>query len=457
MPWSGGNFTRANGNNGWTVDATNGIGIEPGLHDAQDNDFKNGIDQCLNKDGSNAATGNLNLGGKKLTNVASAVASSDAITLGQAQAGISTQGTALSINNTRYSNDAAGPVISLLKSRGAAVPTNTIVQNGDQLGVIAFNGANGTSFTNAAAIVASVDDTPGAVNDMPGALRFYTTPNASGTLAERVIIKSSGNVGIGTSVPAHMLDVTGALRLGADNVNSSTKVGRVYGQQYLTANTDFLAIDVRGESGANIIAVGGGSGVYNSATAISFITGANVTTLTGTERMRIDASGNVNIGTTASSARLVVQAASTGTAFAAVTSGAVNILSLRDDGLITTGNATNAPYNFTTASAANLVIDASYRLARSTSSVRYKTDIQDYTRGLDAVKALRPVFYKGINDGDKQFAGLIAEEVDEAGLSEFVVYNQDGEPDALQYSNMIALAFKAIQELEARVAELEGA
>jgi len=78
--------------------------------------------------------------------------------------------------------------------------------------------------------------------------------------------------------------------------------------------------------------------------------------------------------------------------------------------------------------------------------------------------SLRPVFYKGINDGNKQFAGLIAEEVHEAGLTEFVSYNDENQPDALHYGNMVALAFKAIQELntkvetlQARVAELEGA
>jgi microcystin-dependent protein len=83
MPWSGGNFTRANGNNGWVTDATNGIGIEAGRHDTQDNDFKNGIDECLNKDGSNSMSGNLNVGGNKITNVSSATVSTDAPTYAQ--------------------------------------------------------------------------------------------------------------------------------------------------------------------------------------------------------------------------------------------------------------------------------------------------------------------------------------------------------------------------------------
>jgi uncharacterized protein YceH (UPF0502 family) len=101
------------------------------------------------------------------------------------------------------------------------------------------------------------------------------------------------------------------------------------------------------------------------------------------------------------------------------------------------------------------VVDANGSLLRSTSSARYKTDIQPYTHGLAEVLVLAPKFYKGINDGNKQFAGLIAEDVDAAGLTEFVVYNDSGEPDALAYSNMVALAFKAIQELNAKVEALE--
>jgi hypothetical protein len=87
MAWSGGNFTRANGDNGWVTDAGLGIGIEAGLHDNQDNDFKNGINQCLNKDGSNSATGNLNDGGYRHTNVGAATARSDAPQAGQVQDG----------------------------------------------------------------------------------------------------------------------------------------------------------------------------------------------------------------------------------------------------------------------------------------------------------------------------------------------------------------------------------
>ena len=86
MAWSGGTYRKGNySTNGWTGDASLGIGIEAGRHDTADDDFMNGINQCLNKDGSNAATGNLNIGSNRLTNVSAGTARTDAINLSQVQ------------------------------------------------------------------------------------------------------------------------------------------------------------------------------------------------------------------------------------------------------------------------------------------------------------------------------------------------------------------------------------
>lgn len=83
MGWSGGNYTKGNNSTGgWVGDASLGIGIEAGRHDTQDDDFATGINQCLNKDGSNAATGNLNLGGYLPTNIGAGTAAAPAICAG---------------------------------------------------------------------------------------------------------------------------------------------------------------------------------------------------------------------------------------------------------------------------------------------------------------------------------------------------------------------------------------
>ena len=110
-------------------------------------------------------------------------------------------------------------------------------------------------------------------------------------------------------------------------------------------------------------------------------------------------------------------------------------------------------YNNTTSYAANLYMGSTGTFERSTSSIKYKRDVKDYDKGLAEVLKMRPVYYKGksSSDGEKQFAGLIAEEIDSLGLKEFVQYASDGTPDALAYQNMVALAFKAIQELNKKV------
>lgn len=84
MPWSGGTYTKGNaGTGGWTGDAGLGIGIEAGRHDTQDNDFANGINNALTKDGQNTPTGNLPMGGYKHTGVGNATAADQYLSYGQ--------------------------------------------------------------------------------------------------------------------------------------------------------------------------------------------------------------------------------------------------------------------------------------------------------------------------------------------------------------------------------------
>ncbi len=52
----------------------------------------------------------------------------------------------------------------------------------------------------------SSDGTPSA-SDMPGRIEFSTTPDGSTTPVERMRIRESGNVGIGTTAPSKLLDV----------------------------------------------------------------------------------------------------------------------------------------------------------------------------------------------------------------------------------------------------------
>lgn len=113
-------------------------------------------------------------------------------------------------------------------------------------------------------------------------------------------------------------------------------------------------------------------------------------------------------------------------------------------------------YAETTGSAANVFIDTDGSLRRSTSSLKYKENIEDYVPPA-SIDLLRPVFFtqKGDPSG-RVYAGLIAEEMHAAGFVEFVLY-ADGEPDALHYPNMVALLVNEVKALRARVTALEGA
>lgn len=320
MPWSSGTYTKWNASNvppNWVGDASVGIKIEASRHDTQDDDFAAGINNCLTKDGSNAATGNINLGSNRIINVSNAVAANDALTLGQAQAGISASGTALSITNTRFSNDAGGSSLSFAKSRGAAVGVNTIVQSGDQIGVIAFNGANGTGYNNAAAIIASVDGTPGATNDMPGALRFYTTPDGSGLLAERVIIRQDGKTGIGTSSPLTQLTVAGAgenaAPADAGNKSASIRVTSTGGGANDGGQVEFgFGSGSYAQSYFAAIKGLGVNGSGNTQGDLAFYVRSSTGSTSLTEHMRISNNGRIGFGVNPSIGKIDVAALSNG-------------------------------------------------------------------------------------------------------------------------------------------------
>ena len=178
----------------------------------------------------------------------------------------------------RFSNNTGPAAINFVKSRNATIGGNTIVQADDTLGSIVWAASDGTDLvSHAAKIDARVDGTPGT-NDTPGRLGFFTTADGSQSAVERMRIDSSGKVGIGTTTPDELLHVKGTNGAIAIDGNGSGN----------TASIKFINDNERSRITSAYGSGGGGVLTFHTDT-----TGGSLL-----ERLRIDASGNVLVGTT---------------------------------------------------------------------------------------------------------------------------------------------------------------
>jgi hypothetical protein len=169
-----------------------------------------------------------------------------------------------SFGNT-FDNNAAG-YINIGRNETAAN-----MSSGNGVGGLIFADSAGGQF---AQIDCFADGTPGT-NDYPGRLTFSTTADGASSSTERLRIDSSGNVGIGRTSPAQNLDVA-------------------------SSNNIAYALDgwaLAGKGDSSDILFGGILG--SQFDTLKFFT-------SGSERMRIDSSGNVGIGTTSPGAKLEV-------------------------------------------------------------------------------------------------------------------------------------------------------
>jgi hypothetical protein len=402
---------------------------------------------------------------------------------------ISTQGSSLSVTNTTYSADGTGAYFRLRKSRGATPTTNTIVQNGDEIGVILFSGANGTTFDDAAAIQAVVDAAPGATNDMPGRLSFFTKADGSATLDERLRITSAGLIGINTAAPAAQLSLNST---GNDENIISRFSNTNFGPFVILRKSRNAAVDnntiVNNGDQLGTIRFDGanGSGYTPAAMIRALVDGAPgatndmpgaltfSTTADGTgtlsERVRITNQGNVGVGTNnPGSTRLYVLGGDasnpTGLFYhnvASATSQAA-LQVIKQDNVNTNNSLIQFWINGGATGSGQITANGANAAAFSTfSDQRLKENIANLPPQLSNINALRPVEFD-YKDGSGHQIGFIAQEVQEV-YPELVGPGKDGMLMLTGLGPTEARLVKAIQELSSqvtaltsRVAALEGA
>lgn len=208
--------------------------------------------------------------------------------------------------------------------------------------------------------------------------------------AEAMRIDSSGNVGIGTSSPSAKLHVV----TGTDNANALNIQGDTTNNVMTLTNYQML---VGRESGSNGgLTIGTKSQTWGASGAFTAIA------TNGTERMRIDSSGNLLVGTTAKvyDGKISVSFASTGQQ-------GISLI----DTTATTGGIYAYFINNSGNVAGSISRNGTTTVAYTTSSdYRLKENIAPMQGALDVVQALKPVTYNWKADGSSG-QGFIAHEL----------------------------------------------
>lgn len=121
MPFdASGTFTRIRGADSWKGDATANTPIRADLHDTNDNDFAQGLSDCITKNGKTQPTADLPMAGHKLTNLGAPTASSDSATKQYVDNAIAAAQSALQLP----------PGVMMPYGKSGTVPTGWLYCNG---------------------------------------------------------------------------------------------------------------------------------------------------------------------------------------------------------------------------------------------------------------------------------------------------------------------------------------
>jgi len=344
-----------------------------------------------------------------------------------------------------------GPVGTTTAAAGAFTTLSTT-------GNVTFGGTQRINGTTSSAL--TITSSSGATNgfklyndsstDSAYVMNFYNGPLIFGqSNAESMRLTSTG-LGIGTSSPLAELDVA-----------SANTVTDSIGNAFIRA-TDAQAANVGGKltfgglyNGSSYYAFGGVAGKKENSTSGNVAGYLQLLTTTSagslTERARIDSSGNLLVGTTSGSHKLVVSQSGSNAAADISTSNTstTNVVQLYRPNNGTMINFNNGGSNVGSIS---VTTTTSYN---TSSDYRLKNTISPMTGALAKVALLKPCTYKWNADGSNG-QGFIAHELAEvcpdAVTGEKDAVDENGNPkyQGIDVSFLVATLTAAIQELNAK-------
>jgi hypothetical protein len=268
-----------------------------------------------------------------------------------------------------------------------------------------------------------------------------TAPNAISLVTdntERLRITNTGNVGIGTSTPASLLEVKGAtpfIRL--TDTSASSETG------FIMDNTGGF---IRGG-----LTINHSTGEFKHYCGVSGNSYFQTFLTNGSERMRITSGGNVLINTTTSNnTPLEIECGSGGDGIYLKRSGAYSQMFIG-------GNTTGTAITFIrTAGSGGVRLDSGATAWASSSDERLKNINGSIENALDSLLTLRAVNFSWKSDEtNKNNLGLIAQDIEKV-FPETVTLDEENDVLGVRYTELIPVLVAAIQELSAKVSALEN-
>jgi len=485
MGWNGsGNFQRTNGSffgaTVWQDDQNAGYKITAARFDTHDQDIALGINNCLTKDGQNSATGDLPMGGNRHTNVGNATARTHYASLGQVQdgaflwGGTSTGTNAITFSTTpSFTGYAAGQVFRFLAG-GTPTGATTVQINGIASPKTLQRGGSalvGNEFKTGDLVEIVYDGTNFQLSNIVPAPLF--------------IDRTNNRVGVGTTAPSNTLDVRatdtsiGVYRFIASGASPELALvksrGATVGTNAIVSNGDQTgSIIFYGADGTNykssaaiIAATDGTIATDRMPGQILFYTTPDVASGNLTERMRLKSDGALLINTTSNFApatsKVVLDAGGGAAGMGVLQTNASNTcISLQNSASSGATRYVMAFYNNTPAVVGSIAHNGTATTYATSSDHRLKEDVEPMTGATAIVKQLKPSRWKWKATGtDGQ--GFIAHEL-QAIVPDAVTGHKDeldeqGNPryQGVDLSYLVATLTAALQELEARIVELEGA